>query len=66
MQKIKTLTNKEKHYLKYLLKKIKKINEKHWEMYGDSNNPILGCKLVDIDTAVETLLEDMFPGSDWF
>lgn len=63
---MKKLTNKEKHYLKYILKKIEKIQKDRWEEYGDSNNPLLASHYADIDEAIEILLNKLYPESDWF
>lgn len=63
---MKKLTKKEKHYLKYILKKIQKIQNSRWKEYGDSNNPWIATHYVDIDEAVETLLGYLYPDSDWF
>ena len=60
---MKKLTRKEKHYLKYRLKKIQNYR---WKEYGDSNNPLLVSHYVDIDEAVEILLNKLYPNSDWF
>lgn len=63
---MKKLTRKEKHYLKYILKKIQKIQNYRWKEYGDSNNPLLASHYVEIDEAVEILLNKLYPNSDWF
>lgn len=53
------LTKKDKHLLKYLLKKWKKEQEYLWKQEKDSNNLPYELALVDIDDALNTLLNEL-------
>ena len=48
-------TKKEKHYFKYLLNKMKKIQTYRWSVQEDCNNLPYQWGLIDIDDAIQVL-----------